>query len=101
MNLILDDAGRDDLIDAMADVSADLVPAVTARDHERVAELLAPYGLIPLRALAIAQAARIHVLTDSPRDAVPVKRAPAGRRRRERGADEAPADPTPTEALEL
>ena len=64
MNLILDEDGRDDLIDAMAEVSDDLVPAVKERDHERVADLLAPFGLIPLRALAIAQAARIHVLTD-------------------------------------
>lgn len=81
--LLLDDDGRDDLIDAMADVSADLVPAVKERSHARVEELLLPYGLIPLRALAIAQAARIHVLEDGR----------PSRRRRDPGADEAPADP--------
>lgn len=67
MSLLLDDVGRDLLIDAMADVSDDLVPAVVARDAGRVEELLAPYGVMPLRALAIAQAARIHVLKDGGR----------------------------------
>ena len=64
MTLVLNAAGRDLLIDVMADVSDDLVPAVTARDADRVAELLAPFDMTALKALAIAQAARIHVLQD-------------------------------------
>jgi len=64
VTLVLNAAGRDLLIDVMADVSDDLVPAVTARDADRVAELLAPFDMTALKALAIAQAARIHVLQD-------------------------------------
>lgn len=64
MTLLLDDDLRDYLIDAMADVSEDLVPAVAGRDHERVRELLWHLEPASLHALAIAQAARIHVLED-------------------------------------
>jgi hypothetical protein len=64
MTLLLDDDLRDYLIDAMADLSEDLVPAVADRNHARVAELLWRLDPASLHALAIAQAARIHVLTD-------------------------------------